>query len=159
MAFRGGHQHGHQKGAILFVSLIILLLITMVAIGSTRLSTMGQRTSLTYQLQNTSFQAADSALGSTQRLLENSSFALDRATNGTLPEQVYDYNDATTGLTTRATTNTILQEKVSDSGNSLGVGKGLPQVYLYETTSTSEIAGYQIVTELEQGYQIRTLDQ
>ncbi|WP_299733727.1 PilX N-terminal domain-containing pilus assembly protein [uncultured Endozoicomonas sp.] len=159
MAVQGGHQHGQQRGAILFVSLIILLLITMVAIGSTRLSTMGQRTSLTYQLQNTAFQAADSALDSTQRLLENSSFALDRATAGTLPEQVYEYDDATTGLTTQATTNTTLQEKVSDSGNSLGVGKGLPQVYLYETTSTSEISGYQIVTELEQGYQIRTLDQ
>ena len=52
-----------EQGAILFISPIMLLLITMVAISSTLLSTTGQRVSLTYQLQNSTFQAADSELG------------------------------------------------------------------------------------------------
>nr|MDT0252195.1 hypothetical protein [Endozoicomonas sp.] len=53
---------------------------TMVAIASTRLSTMGQRVSMTYQLQNSTFQAADIALRNTQRILEEDTFALDQAT-------------------------------------------------------------------------------
>ncbi|KEI72848.1 PilX N-terminal domain-containing pilus assembly protein [Endozoicomonas elysicola] len=159
MSIRGSQQTGKQQGAILFISLIILLLITMVAIGSTRLSTMGQRVSMTYQLQNTTFQAADSALRSTQRLLEESAFALEQAANGNFQPDPYEYTNGTTNLTVRAVTETTLREKISDSGSSLGVGKGLPQTFIYETTSTAQIDGYEIVTELEQGYQIRTLDQ
>lgn len=159
MTIRGSQQTGRQQGAILFISLIILLLITMVAIGSTRLSTMGQRVSMTYQLQNTTFQAADSALRSTQRLLEESAFALEQAANGNFQPDPYEYTNGTNNLTVRAVTETTLREKISDSGSSLGVGKGLPQTFIYETTSTARIDGYDIVTELEQGYQIRTLDQ
>lgn len=144
-----------QQGAILFVSLIILLLITMVAVGSVRLSTMEQRISMTYQLQNNSFQAADSGLNRTQRLLENNTFALAQAKEGTLSKS-YKYTAA--GPTITVSTKTTLREKMADSGNSIGVGKGLPQIYMFETTSTTNLNGYDISTELEQGYQVRILE-
>ncbi|MGI2028827.1 PilX N-terminal domain-containing pilus assembly protein [Endozoicomonas acroporae] len=154
-----GKCHG-QQGAILFISLIMLLLITMLAIGSTRLSTMGQRLSLTYQLQNSTFQAADSALMATQRILEDSSFALNQAESkkGFVKDN-YVYPGSNANLEVTVSTETKLKEKLLDSGSSLGAGKGLPQTFIYETTSTARIDGYDIVTELAQGYQIRTLDQ
>ncbi len=155
MTKRRQHQGEKQQGAILFISLIILLLMTIVAVGSVQLSTMGQRISMTYQLQNTSFQVAESALNKTQRLLERSPFALNQANNGTLRE-TYKYTPA--GLKVTATTTTQLRERVLDSGNSLGVGKSLPQIFIYETRSTTQIDGYDISTELEQGYQARILE-
>ena len=144
-----------QQGAILFVSVMILLLLTMVAVGSVRLSTMEQRISMTYQLQNNSFQAADSGLNRTQRLLENNTFALAQAKEGTLSKS-YEYTAAGPKIT--VSTETTLREKMADSGNSIGVGKGLPQIYMFETTSTTDLDGYDISTELEQGYQVRILE-
>ena len=39
----------------------------------------------------------------------------------------------------------------------IGVGKGLPQTFRYTTNSTSRATGHNVVTELEQVSQIRTL--
>ena len=41
MTKRRQHQGEKQQGAILFISLIILLLMTIVAVGSVQLSTIG----------------------------------------------------------------------------------------------------------------------
>ncbi len=158
MNTRESLQTDKQQGAILFISLIILLLITMVAISSTRLSTMGQRVSMTYQMQNTIFQGADSALDHTQRLLNTSPHALNLAYRGAL-SQKFSYPDTTTGLTVNAESTTVLAERIIDNSSSLGVGKGLPQVQIYTINSNASIDGYTIETQLQQGYQIRTLGQ
>ncbi|KEQ15011.1 PilX N-terminal domain-containing pilus assembly protein [Endozoicomonas numazuensis] len=155
-----------QQGAILFISLIILLLVTIVAIGSTRLSTMGQRVSHNYQLKNTSFQAAESGLESSHRLLLSSSFFMSQADqamsdpNSNGLESSFVYNDVNGGVTTDVATESKLVEKIVDSGNSLGVGKGSPQFYVYETLSTANIRdNNDVESVLERGQLTSRVDQ
>ncbi len=56
------HSSAKQDGAILFISLIILLLVTIVGISNVSLSTSNQRISFNYQTKNSTFQSSDSAL-------------------------------------------------------------------------------------------------
>ena len=142
-----------QHGAILFISLIILLLITLVAIGSTKLSTSGQRIAFNFQLQNTTFQAAESALDETVRLLEESEFEVrqvlaspaGRTRNATFTDS--------NGFEVRTTTLTTFTENLY-TGGSIGKSRSL----IFKIISTASVNGFNAVTELEHGFQVRVVE-
>ena len=131
-----------EHGSILFTTLILLLVITMIAIGSTRLSTAGQRISFNYQMKNTSFQAADSALVEAVEQLANSpvteTFVIE------LPPQ----KDPQTGNNIISTVN-VERTRVA-VGDSLSVTA--PKTFAYKMISQANISGLNIETELEQGF-------
>ena len=125
------HINNKEQGSVLFVSLIILLIITVVAIGSTRVSTAGQRISFNYQMKNSTFQAADSALAEAkERLVSspvNGSFSFPAAFDNpwgdanrpSLPVEV-----------------SIRRLRIADGG-SLSVTA--PKTYAYKIISCSEV--------------------
>ncbi|WP_194842588.1 PilX N-terminal domain-containing pilus assembly protein [Endozoicomonas sp. OPT23] len=137
-----------QDGAILFISLIILLLVTIVAIGSTRLSTTGQRISLNYQAKNSTFQAADSALASIRRDVESNPLASALASqpNGYgPPPEITDPNISGRQITTR--TNTRRLGLLPGFGSNSGI-----PIYVYRTEATSTLDDMNISSELEEGF-------
>ncbi|WP_257292465.1 PilX N-terminal domain-containing pilus assembly protein [Endozoicomonas sp. ONNA1] len=139
-----------QDGAILFVSLIILLLITIVAIGSSRLSTNGQRISFNYQLKNSTFQTADSSLIEAQVMLSDSPIASEQANDSGGFSLSSTTTNSVTGLQIQSNTNTVRTGILG--GNSLSADGSAPKVYVYTTEATSELTALNISTVLEEGF-------
>lgn len=130
-----------QQGAILFITLIILMMMTVVAITSTRISTSGQRISFNHQMKNTSFQTAEKGLLAAKNQLVNTPNQ-ENFTN-TSP-----FTDPQTGQNI-VTEMTVTKAEIM-TGNSLSVSA--PRMNAYKIVSTSTITSMNIVTELEEGY-------
>ncbi|NMG03323.1 pilus assembly protein PilX [Azoarcus taiwanensis] len=131
-----------QRGTVLIVALIVLLLLTMLGLSSMRSTTLEERMAGNLRDQNLSFQAAESALREGEdfaRLLANRvllSGATDLASpatwNGNNPTGTYDIN---TGLNPPLAANPVYH--VGPPGFvRIGVGAGEPQYYcIYRVTA------------------------
>ena len=72
-----------QQGAVLFISLIFLLIMTVIGISSLRSSTMDERQAGNALDRQLAFQAAESALRAGERFIDNNTPTLDEdCTNG-----------------------------------------------------------------------------
>ena len=138
-----------QEGAILFISLIILLLVTIVAIGSTRLSTAGQRISLNYQVKNSTFQLADSALVQARDALSGSNASQQARSSTGFVRQTTTENSITHQ---NIRTNTVSRRAGITSGNSFSTDGSAPGVFMYTTEATASVDSMNIVTVLEEGF-------
>ncbi|WOG26430.1 PilX N-terminal domain-containing pilus assembly protein [Endozoicomonas sp. 8E] len=137
--------HKAERGAILFISLIILLLVTVIAIGSVRYSTVDQRISLTVQQKNSTFQAAESSLSQNENDMDLK-FAVDQAGEGGYT-QSFIFTDASgSQVTAQATTTRI----------GIVQGQGLRsdglKLYRFRTVSNANMNNANTVTELEAGF-------
>lgn len=134
-----------QQGAILFISLIILLMMTAIAVSSVRYSTMDQRVSLTFQQKNSTFQAAESALKKNSDAMETV-FAIEQAKSGGFTE-TFTFTD-TQGTQVNATATTTRIGLMPGSSAQIGELK----LYRFKTESTASITNNNTVTELEAGF-------
>lgn len=69
------HSYQYQRGAILVVCLVVLAIITLISV--TELSNAGEQTKMTsnFQQQNTTFQAAESAMSHAMKMISEQTAA------------------------------------------------------------------------------------
>ncbi|WP_062268578.1 PilX N-terminal domain-containing pilus assembly protein [Endozoicomonas arenosclerae] len=140
-----------ERGAILFISLIILLLVTVIAIGSVRYATLDQRISLTVQQKNTTFQAAESGLSQNENAM-NFKFAIDQARVDGYTETFTFTDTSGSQVTAQATTRQVGIVQ----GQSLR-SDGL-KLYRFRTESNATMNNANTVTDLEAGFVKAVLD-
>lgn len=89
MAYQTIIQHKQQRGVVLIISLIILLLMTIIGISSIKMTTLEERMAGNLRDQNLSFQSAEAALVEGENFLENTVLIITDSTAG-----LHDIGDA-----------------------------------------------------------------
>lgn len=152
---------GKQQGAVLFVSLILLLIMTLIGITSMQTTVLEEKMSGNYRNSSVAFQAAESALKSGETYIQSTSplpifngatLGLYQPTTGTsLPrwdKTIVVWTDTVNDVIADSVTyiNPIqppayiveeLPEPAKGAGQSLGLGKGssLSTVEIFRVTS------------------------
>ena len=93
--FTATTSHTHQRGAVLAVSLIILLVLTLIGISSMDGSIMEEKMAANAQISTTTFQEADSAVRQTYyqenlHVSKKRTAAVNKARNATLGARTTD---------------------------------------------------------------------
>lgn len=137
----------------MIVALIMLVMLTLMAVTASRFTMLGTRSSLSYQLDNTAFQAAEVGLSrgiefivsdEADNLLTSQGVATP-STSETISLQAGNFTNTVTYLITR-------EDSIIDNGSSLGEGKSLPKIYRYVVDSTATVNDHNARSRLQQGY-------
>ncbi|MDI9274884.1 PilX N-terminal domain-containing pilus assembly protein [Stenotrophomonas sp. PFBMAA-4] len=75
-SFRQFHAPGHQRGAVLYIALMLLILLSLLGIVGMQVASMQEKMSSNYRAVNVAFQAGEQAVRDTERSIE----ALDNNT-------------------------------------------------------------------------------
>lgn len=122
----------HQRGAVLVISLILLLLLTILAITASNTASLQERMAGNAQEANVAFQAAESGLKNmTDAVADGGSPAADALLALT-------YSDGN-GNTTRTIRSRIQSTSYFAEGSSLTVNTGNPDIIMYDFTSTATL--------------------
>lgn len=154
-----------QRGSILVISLLILLVLTIIGVTALNDSVLEEKMSANFQTGFTAFQATESAINLTfiQVSQQDDLFisAFDAAKNDTpLPTVAVDMNKSSNGENTSAdghvSMNTVIRfvSKSDDSktgeGNSININDAFPGE-LYEIVATGNVANTNIARTHIQG--------
>lgn len=147
---------GRQKGAVLVVSLIVLLVLTLMGIGGMNSSVMQERMASNAQNSNREFQAAESAIDSVmQDLMAGTYTALQAAMNSassiSAPTTV-----TITGLTADVRTQ-YLGEIYMTNGDSMNANEDTPFLkgHRYQVIGQAEMTGSGTPHRVYQGVERR----
>jgi type IV pilus assembly protein PilX len=143
--------HFRQHGAVLVVSLLILLVLTIIGLSGLRASVMEERMASNNQNLTKTFQAAESAVQSTFIKYQPEPDTLVTTSRyGAASDKHFDHNLGD---------NTVSSSDASYIGEGLGNGDsiGNPNFASYniEVTGTSTINNTNITSTVVQGYQVR----
>lgn len=148
----------HQQGAVLILSLIILLVMTLIGLASMNTSLMQEKMATNAQKTNTTFQAAESSIsailqevtGGTQTKLTESMDAVTQTSSVTA------LNLGTNHLTASYQV-TYLGEIILTSGSSLNADESttLLKGRRFEMLGTGSIPGSSAQTIIRQGMEYR----
>jgi len=147
-----------QKGAVLIISLMLLLVMTLLALSSMNTSTMQEKMAANAQNNNRTFQAAESAIGA----LLNDVLGGDQtqlstsmtATNNIAPAVAFDIGDTRVAASSQAE---YLGEIILTSGSSLNADESttLLKGHRFELTGIGNIDSVQAQTVIRQGMEYR----
>ena len=135
-----------QEGAILFVSLVILLIVTMLAASSLSTTFMQQRMAVNTEAEMLAFTASESAVNAAA---ENTSILLQSIgkSGATNPQLTVDLGDDRV-----VSTATIVHKDIGiATGFSLGVEGGTFGAYRFEIQGSGVIASLNIQSNTTQG--------
>lgn len=121
------HAESQQRGAVLVVSLIVLLLLTILAITASNTATLQERMASNAQEANVAFQAAESGLSSMTNPLQDTATAPGA---DTLVSLVYP----TRTIRVRAQSSWRYTD-----GSSLDVKEGTPVTIVYDMSSRATL--------------------
>ncbi|MBV1878160.1 MAG: hypothetical protein KUG79_11005 [Pseudomonadales bacterium] len=135
-----------QKGATLFISLVILLIVTLLAASSLTSTNFQQRMALNTEAENIAFNASESAVNSA---LNNTPVLLlsINAPAGTFPELTLDLDDS------RVVATAEVEHKSTSiaPGFSLGLSSGSYVAYKFEVRGTGSIGSLKTQSNTTQG--------
>ncbi len=110
----------HQSGAVLIISLIMLLLLTLIGVTASQVTTLEEKMAGNMRDKNLAFQAAESALREAEESLKNALPPFDNAGTGgfysstsTIPTEAAIMTD------TFWTTNPVVSSNVNGLGNNI----------------------------------------
>lgn len=127
----------NQRGAVLLVSLVILLLMTMLAITAVSTSSLQERMAFNSQQANTAFQAAESGLDATIAMIEaRTTPATDRTINICKAAEACPSDKSADAISSRVRIE--VASRVED-GFDLKEGVGTPAVTTYDMTSSATL--------------------
>ncbi len=132
-----------QTGAMLYTTLFILLILTVLAASAITLTSSEQQMATNAHASRLAFHASESAINAA---IKDDSKLLEATTSGT---SVLNVNLANPQLTSTATIN--LTGSGTATGFSLGIGSGTFGTYQFEITGTGEITSLPSKVEAVQG--------
>jgi len=143
-----------QKGAVLVVSLIILLVMTLIALSGMKTSMMQEKMAANAQNMNKTFQAAESAVGAlTSTIMSGNSTILSTALtaeDGFAPATSYSVGDSHIDSTVQVE---YKGEVIATGGNSISADEDTTTLkgYRFEIIGTGAISGANAQTQVFQG--------
>ena len=145
-----------QKGVVLFISLILLFVLTLLGVTSMSSSSLENRMASNFQHSHLVFQAAETAIRDLMLLTDpdsttNPAYSEDadpmvellKLGSGAVVTTTHDmtsYSDTSSGITVTATSETEYTSSASCGGSSMGVGSGAVTCYEFEFRSTANIS-------------------
>lgn len=126
-----------QRGTVLLVSLVILLLMTMLAITAVSTSSLQERMAFNSQQNNSAFQAAESGLDTTIALIvDRNAPAVDRTINICKAATACPDTKSASEISSRVRIATA--SRIED-GFDIKDGTGSPAVTTYDMTSSATL--------------------
>lgn len=144
-----------QKGAVLVISLVLLLVLTLMGVAGMNTSTMQEKMAANGQNANRAFQGAESSVWSLLEQLYNSDLSMlrDSMKSADQKSDVVSYTfDAAKGITGTSQAR-FLGEVILSSGSSMDANESSSQLkgYRYELKGTAKMAGSGAGTTIYKG--------
>jgi len=117
------HSINNQKGAVLIVSMIILLLLTMLGVTSMRNTALEERMAGNARDRHVAFEAAESALADAEDFLSTVATTGSFDTDGS--DGLYDDNEAFANIETFVDWSGTVPERGYRTASSIGTSQGL----------------------------------
>lgn len=156
------HSTKRQQGAVLLISLLVLLVLTLIGLSSLDSSVMEQKMATNAQTATSTFQQAESAIRQTYYLESPSpTNALDKAMNGTATERHRGYSTPDMAIGTdlahpTATTTDKGALTGTSRSNAIDVGRRIQFTeQVIEITGTANVGNIQ--SRATQGYSVGPL--
>ncbi|WP_207063344.1 PilX N-terminal domain-containing pilus assembly protein [Motiliproteus sp. SC1-56] len=136
--------YGRERGMVLVVCLLVILMVTLIAATATRTSTFEEKMAANAQTYNRTFQAAESAV---EVAINNDNLmfeAIDDVSTATSSQQSVPIGDS--GVTASA------QIEFKGEGIAPGNSIGSASTYMYEIHAIGSMDSMNATTEIRQGF-------
>jgi len=144
----------HQKGAVLIVSLMLMLVMTLLSIASMSTSVMQEKMAANAQNTNRTFQAAETAIDTqVSIILGGNSANLNEAMVAALGQGAVMSVNTGTGDTTATAQIEYLGEIIATSGSSIDADESSTALsgHRFALVGTGRIAAVEAETQITQG--------
>lgn len=128
-----------QRGVVLVISLLLLLVLTLIGVAATRSTTLEERMTANQRDQNVAFEAAEAALRDGESVLQGATPGQFNNTNGM-------YNTAP-DYTLAATWDPAQTNSVAYSGTNAAEWNITPRYYIVETNQTAAATGQTLAAD------------
>lgn len=131
-----------QRGVVLVISLLLLLVLTLIGVAATRSTTLEERMTANQRDREVAFQAAEAALRDGESALQAAAPGQFNNTNGLYDQSTMSFSNWTGADWSDTGTGTIVY-----SGTLNPAPMSAPRYYLVQTTSTAAATGQSLAAD------------